>query len=150
MATTTTDTTNSTGSGDSGERSRAAEAYAAARERTSSAYGSARETVSGAGQRASDAIGSNPVGAVIGGFALGAIVAAVLPRSERESRALGGVGHKLADTARTAVQSATQAGKEQVEQIRETAVTQIGEAVVEAVTSAATGNGGDGDKSGNG
>ena len=133
-------TTNDTANSNENDRNRAAGAYAAARERTSSAFQSTRETVSGAGQRAGDAIGSNPVGAVIGGFALGAIVAAVLPRTERESRALGGVGHKLADTAREAVQSATQAGKEQVEQIRETAVTQVGQAVVVAVTGAATGS----------
>ncbi len=114
--------------------SRAAGAYEAARSRTSSAFRTTRESVSGVGRRTTNQISANPVGAVIGGFALGAIVAAVLPRTERESQALGEVGHKLTDAARTAVQSATQAGKEQIDQIRETAVTQVGHAVVDAVT----------------
>jgi hypothetical protein len=132
---TTTETANRTEAQDDGRQAgRAADAYQAARERTSSAYRSTRETVSSAGRRTGEQISANPVGAVIGGFALGAIVAAVLPRTERETQALGTVGHKLTDAARSAVQSATQAGKEQIEQIRETAVTQVGHAVVDAVT----------------
>jgi len=37
---------------------------------------------------------------LIGGFAIGALVAGLLPRTDRENRTLGAVGGRIADTAR--------------------------------------------------
>jgi hypothetical protein len=119
---------------------RAADAYSTARERTSSAFGSARETASRATQRTSERIESNPVGAIIGGLALGGILAWVLPKTQRETQALGEVGHKLTDTARQAAQTAFDAGKQQVNEIKESAATKVGQAVIDAVSSAGTGS----------
>jgi len=62
-----------TGSG--GVRTRAADAYSAARERTSSAYSGARERVGQVGQRTADTVTANPVVSIIGGVALGGLVA---------------------------------------------------------------------------
>ena len=152
MSTTAADTTTATtgtGSGSSGStsggdaagvtgrvRETASSAYSAARERTSSAYGSARETASRATQRTSERIDTNPVAALIGGIALGGLVAWLLPKTERETQALGNVGTKLTDTAKQAAQTALDAGKQQVNEIKENAATKVGQAVMDAVSSA--------------
>ncbi len=151
MSTTATDTSTTTnsGTGDTqGGKSkgagagsgRAAEAYSAARERTSAALSSAKETASRAGQRTSQRIETNPVSAIVGGLALGGILAWVLPKSQRETEALSGVGQKLTDTAKQAAQTAMDAGRQQVNEIKETAASNIGHAVMEAV-SPTTGSG---------
>jgi ElaB/YqjD/DUF883 family membrane-anchored ribosome-binding protein len=112
------DTTTTTGAGGSeGARSRAAEAYQAARERTSAAYASAREGAQKAGRRTAEGIESNPVAAVVGGLALGAVAAALLPRTRREEDLLGDVGRKLTDTAREAARAAREAGREQLDEL---------------------------------
>lgn len=153
MSTTATDTTTTTNSGTEGGKSggtgssggsgtanRAADAYSAARERTSAAFSTARETASRAGQRTSQRIETNPVSAIVGGLALGGILAWVLPKTQRETEALSGVGQKLTDTAKQAAQTAMDAGRQQVNEIKETAASNIGHAVMEAV-SPTTGSG---------
>jgi ElaB/YqjD/DUF883 family membrane-anchored ribosome-binding protein len=118
------------------ERSRAGQAYEATRARTSAAFSGVRERAAGAGRWTGQEIGSNPMTAVAGGFALGALVAAILPRTERETELLGGVGSKITDAAREATKSAVDAGRQQVEEISENAATRVGEAVIGAVASA--------------
>ena len=71
----------------------------------------------GAGQRTVDGIDANPVAAVIGGLALGAVVGALLPRSEREQALLGSTGKRVTDTARQAFVAAKDAGKSQLDEI---------------------------------
>jgi ElaB/YqjD/DUF883 family membrane-anchored ribosome-binding protein len=100
----------------SAARTRAADAYDAARERTGSAYSSARDSASRATQRTAEGINSNPEAAILGGLALGAILAAFLPKTERESQALGQVGRKITDTAREAARAAREAGISQLEE----------------------------------
>jgi len=136
-----TDTrTETTGTGTNGgggrQRSRAGEAYEATRARTSAAFAGVRERAAGAGRRTGEEISANPMAAVAGGFALGALVAAVLPRTERETELLGGVGSRITDAAREATRSAVDAGRQQVEEISENAATRVGEAVIGAVASA--------------
>jgi len=131
-----------TGSGGGGIRTRAADAYSAARERTSSVYSGVRERAGQAGQRTTQRIESNPVAAIIGGVALGGLVAWLLPNTRKETETLGTVGTKITDTARQAAQTAVDAGKQQVAEIKETAATKVGQAVMEAVSSATTGSGG--------
>jgi hypothetical protein len=101
----------------SGVRHSAAEAYESARERTRSAFASTRETVRGAGQRTFDGIDANPVAAVIGGLALGAVVGALLPRSERERALLGNVGRRVNDSAKQAFVAARDAGRKELDEI---------------------------------
>ena len=120
-------------------RSRAAEAIEAARERTLSAYEAARSRASDVTRQASDQLSIYPVGAVIGGFALGALVALVLPRTEREERTLGATGRKLTGAARDAAQRGLDAGKEQIEQLRAKTAQKVGEAVGDAVADAVAG-----------
>jgi ElaB/YqjD/DUF883 family membrane-anchored ribosome-binding protein len=98
-------------------RERTSAAYQAARERAGGAYDSARETARSAGRRTADGIDSNPLAAVVGGLAIGAIAAALIPRTQREEELLGGVGRKVTDTAREAARAARDAGREQIEEL---------------------------------
>jgi ElaB/YqjD/DUF883 family membrane-anchored ribosome-binding protein len=109
-------------------RQTAAEAYESARERTSSAYQAAREAAGGAldtaretartaGRRTADGVEANPVAAVVGGLALGAIAAALLPKTRQEEKVFGAAGRKVTDTARQAVQAAKEAGREQIDEL---------------------------------
>lgn len=91
-------------------RAKASDAYSAALDRTRAAYGSARERASDAFENTRDGIEANPVAAVVGGLAIGAILAAVLPRSQRETETLGKLGERLNDSVRTAAKSAREAG----------------------------------------
>lgn len=118
---------------ESASRGRAAEAIEAARERTVSAYEAARSRASDVTRQASDQLSIYPVGAVIGGFAIGALLAAVLPRTDREERVLGKTGRRLTGAAREAAQRGLDAGREQVEQIRSKTAQRVGEAVGDAV-----------------
>jgi ElaB/YqjD/DUF883 family membrane-anchored ribosome-binding protein len=114
-------------------RDRTSSAYQAARDRAGKAYESARDRVSRSTDWSTENLSNNPVGAILGGFALGAILAAVIPATRREREALGGVGHKLTDAAREAARSATDAAKEQIDEISNSAVQKVGQAVVDAV-----------------
>ena len=55
--------------------------------------------------------------AVFGGLALGAIVAALLPRSEREEKLLGSAGRRINETARDAARAAREAGRQQLDEL---------------------------------
>ena len=100
---------------------RAADAYQSARERTSSAYAAARERAGSAyesaGRRASEGLDSNPIAAVAGGLALGAILGALLPRTDREEKLLGATGRRINDTAREAARAAREAGRQQLDEL---------------------------------
>lgn len=97
-----------------GARDKVATAYSDARDGVASAYENAREKAAVAGRKASEGIDDNPVAAVVGGLALGAVVAAVLPRTDREVKALGAVGGKLNKAAKGAVDKARDAGKAKI------------------------------------
>ena len=81
----------------------------AIRQRAIEAYDGARDSVADAGRKANDAIEDAPLIALAGGLALGAILAAILPRTQAETRALRPVGDKLAGTAKAAAEAAKEA-----------------------------------------
>jgi ElaB/YqjD/DUF883 family membrane-anchored ribosome-binding protein len=142
----TSGTGSETGSSDSrsaigGAKIKAGDAYSAARERTSAAYESARERAGDVTRQTAERIDSSPLVAIAGGIALGAVLGALLPRTERETQALGNVGHKMTDAARDVANTAVETGKQQVNDITSNAMQKVGEAVVQAVVS------GDGAKS---
>jgi ElaB/YqjD/DUF883 family membrane-anchored ribosome-binding protein len=118
---------------DRGPRGRAADAFEAARERTASAYEAARSRAEDVTRQASEQLAVYPVAAVIGGFAVGALIATLLPRTEREARLLGTTGKRITDAAREAAQKGIDAGKGQIEELRARAAQKVGEAVVDAV-----------------
>jgi len=120
-------------------RGRAAGALEAARERTASAYESARKSASDMTRQASDQLAVYPVGAVVGGFVVGALLAAMLPRTNGEDRLLGRAGRRLTGAAKDAAQRGLDAGKDKIEQIREKTAQKVGEAVGDAVADVVAG-----------
>jgi ElaB/YqjD/DUF883 family membrane-anchored ribosome-binding protein len=116
-----------------GARGRAAGAFEAARERTASAYEAARSRASDVSRKATDQLAVYPIGAVVGGFLVGALVGALLPKTERETKALGKTGRRLTGAARDAAQRGLDAGREQFDELRSKAAQKVGEAVADAV-----------------
>jgi hypothetical protein len=103
--------------GNSGLRQHASEAYETARQKTAAAYGAARDGASKARQQTADTIDTYPLAAVIGGFAIGALVAGLLPRTERENETLGALGGRINDPAREAALAARDAGREKLDEL---------------------------------
>jgi ElaB/YqjD/DUF883 family membrane-anchored ribosome-binding protein len=116
-------------------RGKAASAIAAARERTASAYDAARTRASDATRKANEQLSVYPISAVVGGFVLGALVGAMIPRTERETKLMGKAGRRVAGAAKDAAQRGIDAGREQIDQLR----TKAAETVSEAVSSLAGG-----------
>ena len=81
-----------------------------ARQRAIDTYDSARDRVAGAGRRATEGIDDAPLIALAGGLAAGALIAALLPRTDAETRALRPVGKRIRGTARDAALAAKEAG----------------------------------------
>lgn len=97
-----------------GARETLTDTYEGARESVSAAYDATREKASEVKRRTADGIDENPLVALVGGIALGAVAAAVLPRTRREIEALGPIGTKLNGAAREAVDKVRSAGKEKI------------------------------------
>lgn len=77
--------------------------------------------------------GDSPVAALAGGFAVGAVLGAVLPTTSRERSALQPVGHKLNEAARLAARDAAEKGRDRLNRLTGEVVTQVGSKVVDAV-----------------
>ena len=101
----------------------------AARARTASAYEAARNRASDATRKANEQLSVYPLSAVVGGFLLGALVGAMLPRTERETRLIGKAGRRVAGAAKDAAQRGIDAGREQLDQLKSKAAETVGEAV---------------------
>lgn len=63
---------------------------------------------------AGETIGDNPALLLAGGVAIGVAIGMLLPRLERERKALGPVGRKLAERATATVSAVKEAGREEV------------------------------------
>lgn len=68
-----------------------------------------------AGDTTTQTIDKNPLAIIAGGIAIGAIVGMLLPKTEREMKALGKAGKKLNKAAKRAAEAAKIAGKEKVD-----------------------------------
>lgn len=62
-----------------------------------------------------DGVDKNPLAIILGGIAIGAIVGALLPRTERETKILGETSKKLNKKARKIAEAAKVAGMSQVD-----------------------------------
>lgn len=100
-----------------GLRDRATDAIETARERAIEDYDTARDQASVASARAKDRVGEAPLIALGGGLALGALLAAFLPRSKVEDQLLGPVGEKITGGAKAAVNAAKDAGQEKLAEL---------------------------------
>ena len=81
-----------------------------ARQRAIEAYDSARD-------RASDTLGRAPLMALAGGLAAGALIAALLPRTEAETKALRPAAHRLRNSAKAALDAARETGSERLNEL---------------------------------
>lgn len=117
-------------------RDRAAEAYDSARERGEAAYASARQGASRAKRNTVEGVDSNPGLALLGGLAVGALLAAVLPKTRRETKALGDIGRRINTTAKDAARAAKDAGREKLGELGYT-----GEAAKKKLSEIASGAG---------
>jgi len=98
-------------------RDRAGDVYDSARTRAVDAYDSARERAAAATTRASDGIDEAPLIALAGGLAVGVLLAALLPRTEREDKLLGPIGGRITGSARSAVDAAKEAGRDKLNEL---------------------------------
>jgi len=98
-------------------RDRAGDIYDSARTRAVGAYDSAREKASAATTRASDGIDEAPLVALAGGLAVGALLAALLPRTAQEDKLLGPIGGRITGGARSAVDAAKEAGRDKLNEL---------------------------------
>jgi hypothetical protein len=102
------------------------------RERAIDAYDRARK-------RAGDRIEGSPLLALGGGLALGALIAALLPKTRTEERLLGDVGGRITGGARDAFDAAKEAGREKLSELNITrdAGANAVQALVDGITEAA-------------
>jgi ElaB/YqjD/DUF883 family membrane-anchored ribosome-binding protein len=70
-----------------------------------------------AGAKASTGIESNPLAAIAGGLAIGAILAGILPRTATEDRAVGKVGTRVRSTTRNVIKSAKENARAQLDEM---------------------------------
>lgn len=126
---------------DASLRDRVGETYGSAREAAVDAYDSARERAAQVGARAGDQIDEAPLIALAAGLAAGALLAGLLPRTEREDKLLGPVGGKITDSAKKAVDAAKDAGREKLNELNLTrdAGASALQTIVKGVAEAATG-----------
>jgi len=123
-------------------RNNASATHPSARERAVDAYDTARERASAATAKASDQIDQAPLIALVGGIAAGALIAALLPRSERETRLLAPVGGKITGGARSAIDAAKDAGRDKLAELNLTrdAGSSALESIIRGVSEAALGS----------
>ena len=98
-------------------RDRATDAYDGARERAIEAYEATRDRAADAGVKAREGVGQAPFLALGGGLALGALLAAILPKTKAEDRLLGPVGGRITDGAKAAAEAARDAGREKLTEL---------------------------------
>jgi ElaB/YqjD/DUF883 family membrane-anchored ribosome-binding protein len=92
-------------------------AFSATGEKVNAAYSTTREKASLAADRTATGIDSNPVAALVGGLAIGAVLGAILPRTEKEAELLGPLGTRANDTAKAAFAAARTAGQERLDEL---------------------------------
>lgn len=88
-----------------------------ARQRAIEVYEDARDSVAGVGRQASEALDEAPLIAIAGGIAAGALIAALLPRTDTETKLLRPVGERLRGSAQAAAEAARQAGTERLSEL---------------------------------
>lgn len=79
-------------------------------EKVTSAYSAVIDRAGGAVQGASSGLDANPLAALLGGLALGAIAGALLPRLNKERELLAPLGGRVRDAARAAIDAGRTAG----------------------------------------
>lgn len=105
------------GQAGSGAKAKASAAYQAARERSGAALGAVSDRAGRVAGRTSEGIETNPMMALAGGLALGAVLGALLPKTRREEDMLGDYGRRINQTAREAARAAKEAGTTKLDEL---------------------------------
>ncbi len=98
-------------------KTRALETAERAKAKASEAAELARHKGRQAKESALTGVETNPLVAIAGGIAVGAILAGLLPRTVVEDRAVGKVGTRIRTTARDAVNNAKENAKSQLDEL---------------------------------
>jgi ElaB/YqjD/DUF883 family membrane-anchored ribosome-binding protein len=98
-------------------RAKASETAERAKAKANEAADMARLKGRKAKENALSGVDTNPLVAIAGGIAVGAILAGLLPRTATEDRAVGKVGTRIRTTARNAVNSAKENAKSQLDEL---------------------------------
>lgn len=100
-------------------RKKVVEAYGSGKAKAEQAVKTVKETSAKAARTAktstSEGLEANPLTALVGGLAIGAIAATLLPKTKRETELLGKAGNRIRSSAQAAVKAARDAGKEQLD-----------------------------------
>ena len=92
-----------------------------ANERTAGSSTSPRQRAIDAYDKARDRVGDNfneaPLIALAGGLAAGALIAALLPRTQTETRAVRPTARRVRDTAKAAARAARDTGTQRLEEL---------------------------------
>lgn len=72
------------------------------------------EAYEGARDRAADTLGEAPLLALAGGIAAGALIAALLPRTQAETRIVRPTARRVKNSARAAIDAAREAGTQRL------------------------------------
>lgn len=125
------------GSGQAGTRgtARSASASHSAATSTSRASRARRVGLGSIARSASENVRENPFAAIAGAVAVSAGLALLLPSSRRETELMGEVADKIGDATRDIVDGAVESGRSQVEALAQTALAEVGGALVESVVS---------------
>ena len=84
---------------------------------SSSARQRAIETYESARERTVDTLGETPLLALAGGLAAGALIAALLPTSETETRLVSPTARRVRDSAQAALDAARQTGTQRLDEL---------------------------------
>jgi ElaB/YqjD/DUF883 family membrane-anchored ribosome-binding protein len=100
-------------------RKKVVDAYGSGKAKAEQAVKSVKDKSAKAAKSARSSTGesldNNPLTALVGGLAIGAIAAALLPKTKRESELMGKAGDKIRSSATAAVNAARDVGKEQLD-----------------------------------
>lgn len=88
-----------------------------ARQRAIESYEQARDNVAGASKKARESLSDAPLLALAGGIAAGALIAALLPRTDKETELVGPTAKRVKQTARAAADAARETGTKQLEEL---------------------------------
>jgi len=77
----------------------------------------ASDTIDTASKKVGEGIEGYPVAALVGGLAIGAVVAALLPRTKQEDQLLGQVGGEINSRAKEAISAAREAGLAKLDEL---------------------------------
>ena len=100
-------------------RKKVTDAYGSGKEKAEIVVKAVRQTsakVTGSAKtKTNESLEKNPIAALVGGLAIGAIAAALLPKTKRENDLLGSTSNKVRSGASAAAKAARDAGKEQLD-----------------------------------